>query len=78
MRREPGKPLANRVDRSYGEHPTCVWNNTLNGRVGRLVSSSPRIQDGVDFFNGTPKPGYTPYAYPHPLVSEQPASGVNP
>ncbi|MCL4204646.1 MAG: hypothetical protein KJ000_19335 [Pirellulaceae bacterium] len=60
------------------EDPTYVWNNTLNGRVGRLVSSSPRIQDGVDFFNGTPKPGYTPYAYPHPLVSEQPAAGVNP
>jgi len=27
------------------------------------------VKDGVDFFNGVPKPGYTPYAYPHPLVT---------
>lgn len=52
------------------EDPTYVWNNTLNGRVGKLVSGSPHVKDGVDFFNGTPKPGYTPYTYPHPLVSK--------
>ncbi len=48
--------------------PVYVWNNTLNGRVGRLVSSSPHLRDGVDFFNGTPKPRYNPYTYPHPLA----------
>ena len=52
------------------QDPTYVWNNTLNGRVGKLVSSSPRIKEGVDFFNGTPKPGYSPYIYPHPLVGK--------
>ena len=50
--------------------PTYVWNNTLNGRAGKLVSGSPRVKDGVDFFNGIPKPDYTPYAYPHPLVGK--------
>lgn len=52
------------------EDPTYVWNNTLNGRVGKLVSGSPRVKDGVDFFNDVPKPGYTPYAYPHPLIGK--------
>ena len=50
--------------------PAYVWNNTLNGRLGKLVSSSPHVRDGVDFFNGTPKPGYRPYTYPHPLVGK--------
>ena len=50
--------------------PTYVWNNTLNGRVGKLVSRSPHVKEGADFFNGTPKPSYTPYTYPHPLVSQ--------
>jgi hypothetical protein len=50
--------------------PTYVWNNTLNGRVGGLVSGSPHVKEGVDFFNGIPKPGYRPYAYPHPLASQ--------
>ena len=45
------------------------WNNTLNGRIRKPVSSSPRVKEGADFFNGTPKPGYRPYTYPHPLVT---------
>ena len=28
-------------------------------------------KDGVDFFNGVPKPGYSPYTYPHPLVTSR-------
>jgi len=52
------------------EDPVYVWSNTLNGRVGKLVSSSPHVRDGVDFFNGIPKPDYTPYRYPHPLVAK--------
>jgi hypothetical protein len=30
-----------------------------------------------DYFNGTPKPGYTPYTYPHPLTSVE-SSGPPP
>jgi hypothetical protein len=31
-------------------------------------SSVYYIEPGRDFFNGTAKPGYTPYTYPHPLT----------
>lgn len=50
--------------------PTYVWNNTVNGRICGLVSASPHIREGVEFYNGLPKPGYTPTTYPHPLVTE--------
>ncbi len=50
--------------------PTYVWNNTLNGKPAVMHASSPRIREGVDFFNGIAKPGYTPYTYPHPLVAK--------
>ncbi len=52
------------------EDPAYIWNNTLNGRVRGLVSGSPRLKEGVDFINGAPKPGYTPYTYPHPLATK--------
>jgi hypothetical protein len=49
--------------------PTYTWNNTLNGQPGRMVSDTPsHIVEGRDFFN-SPKPGYTPAPYPHPLVT---------
>ncbi len=30
--------------------------------------SAAYIESGRDYFNGTAKPGYTPYTYPHPLA----------
>lgn len=51
--------------------PTYAWGNTLNGGTEhtKLVTENPwRMKEGRDFFN-TPMPGYTPYVYPHPLVS---------
>jgi len=33
------------------------------------TSGSGNVTDGVDFYSNTVKPGYTPYTYPHPLVS---------
>jgi hypothetical protein len=48
------------------------WGNTVavNGASadGTLFSLYPTIQVGRDLFNDTPKPGYTPYTYPHPLT----------
>jgi len=49
------------------------WNNTWNGDpVLPTVDSQPYnslyIQENRDYFN-LAKPGYTPYPYPHPLVS---------
>jgi hypothetical protein len=48
--------------------PTYIWNNTLNGVIRGLVSGSPHIKEDIDFFNGRPKPSYTPFTYPHPLA----------
>ena len=52
------------VDGIYG------WGNTLPGGDANIENNSyPNIQLGRDYFNNTPKPGYAPYVYPHPLVA---------
>jgi hypothetical protein len=49
--------------------PCYSWNNsTAAGEPVNLSSTEPSIKEGRDFFNNTPKPGYTPFIYPHPLV----------
>ena len=48
--------------------PLYIWGYTLNGTVTGGESDYPNIQSGRDFINGTVKPGYTPYTYPHPLT----------
>jgi hypothetical protein len=64
---------------SHGEGPSAVgyplylWNNTANGSsVGMVVTNGANhVQANRDYFNNgsTPKPGYSPYTYPHPLQS---------
>jgi len=49
--------------------PCYSWNNTLNGSNLDFASSDLQLRENVDYYNKTPKPGYTPYTYPHPLVS---------
>jgi hypothetical protein len=56
--------------------PTYGWNNIykptsapVNITVG--VGGFMLVQ-GRDYFNNTRMPGYTPYTYPHPLVTAQP------
>ena len=46
------------------------WSNTLNNVQSEESSLYPGLQLGRDFYNDTPKPGYTPYVYPHPLVNK--------
>ncbi len=48
----------------------CIysWGNMLDGAPGELNSTYPNIQLNRDYYNETPKPGYTPYTYPHPLT----------
>jgi len=49
--------------------PCYSWNNTTpEGEPVNLSSTEPSIKEGRDFFNNTPKPGYVPFTYPHPLV----------
>ena len=52
--------------------PCYSWNNKdqNNNLVNFITASSgATIIEGRDYFNDTPMPGYTPYTYPHPLVS---------
>lgn len=55
---------------SQGVDPCYEWGNTKEGGVDVDFSnaSSPIISSGVHYFNNTVKPGYTPLAYPHPLL----------
>jgi len=53
--------------------PNDIW---IWGNTPEKVTVSPGwenlIIEGENFFVGTPRPGYTPYRYPHRLVSDEP------
>ncbi|MCK4282864.1 MAG: fibronectin type III domain-containing protein [Candidatus Brocadiae bacterium] len=60
--------------------PAYAWGNTFNGKEMAFVALVDRgrlgmhVQEGRDYFNGTPRPGYRPYTYPHPLVQQFPSA----
>jgi len=73
--------------------PVYIWNNSRSMNISlsdgsgcpttpTLDSSSNYIVSGRDYFNGTAKPSYTPYTYPHPLTQGSGSTGsgstVNP
>jgi hypothetical protein len=51
--------------------PCYAWNNTT-GNAQVNFGAGPGVRANVHYFNNTRMPGYTPYVYPHPLVSAQP------
>jgi len=51
--------------------PCYGWNNTFP-----LSTGQGSIKEGRDFFNGTPKPGYRAYTYPHPLTGPAPPTNL--
>lgn len=67
--------------------PVYIWNNNRTFVVGtpdyggtacaNPDHSSNYIVLNRDYFNGTAKPGYTPYTYPHPLTLGH-SSGTTP
>src|SRR5262245_22270076 len=71
---QPGRALGSMLS---GDNPTPPpgWNNQVtepcyswnNGGVN--FSAGVGTRQGVHFFNDTRMPGYTPYTYPHPLVT---------
>jgi hypothetical protein len=73
LRGLPGRPA--KWPRQATE-PCYSWNNTAleDGTPRNLSSTEPSIKEGRDFFNETPKPGYKPYTYPHPLVTGNPVA----
>ncbi|HEY7322761.1 MAG TPA: hypothetical protein VIE89_34795 [Candidatus Binatia bacterium] len=52
--------------------PCYSWNNSTGGAPVSF-SAGPGVRANVHYFNNTRMPGYTPYVYPHPLVTGQPA-----
>lgn len=52
-------------------YPAVIWSNVQNGAAVGMVCTSgcEQLVEGRDFVNSgpTPKPGYVPYRYPHPL-----------
>lgn len=55
--------------------PWYEWNNTREGGADVNFSADElTIRSGEHYLNNTQKPGYTPYTYPHPLVSGEVAS----
>src|SRR5690606_33261245 len=67
---------------SMGEGPTAVgfplylWSNTKNGTATGMecTHGCSHVQSGRDFINNgtSPKPGYTPFTFPHPLAGATP------
>lgn len=59
--------------------PTYEWNNMLNGvlQYGGLGTGVVNVQIGRDFIHGG-RPGYTPFTYPHPLVTSSGATNPPP
>jgi hypothetical protein len=63
-------------------YPAYIWNNSKNGAgVGMICTAGCEyLREGRDFVNSgsTPKPGYTPYTYPHPLQNIEPTGPSDP
>jgi hypothetical protein len=57
--------------------PCYSWNN-FQGAAHVNFQAIPSIRLGIHYFNDTPMPGYTPYVYPHPLVSGSPTPTPTP
>jgi hypothetical protein len=64
------------INLNQASEPVYVWGNTLRVNEAGLVSQPatvttqyPNLVANQDFFNGVPRPNYTPYIYPHPLQS---------
>jgi hypothetical protein len=56
--------------------PVYMWNDKYTPNNSDVTIYAPSsiginfvLTEGRDFFNNIPMPGYTPYTYPHPLVS---------
>jgi hypothetical protein len=79
-------PCPDQIGRTTGQalEPVYGWNNKENGVSMNFSlhcgACSNVIRSGRDYHNNTQKPGYTPYAYPHPLITgeDPPPSDTTP
>lgn len=75
-----GYPCKDQHGRTTGQtwSPIYLWGNTFNAAAAVMRIHDPwhctapamtdHLKDGRDFINGTPRPRYVPYPYPHPLI----------
>ena len=72
-----GYPAWDQIGRSTRQihEPLYQWNNKFNDKAARINVSTDgqHIKAGRDFHDGVRRPGYRPYAYPHPLRRQWPA-----
>ena len=54
---------------NQASEPFYEWNNTINGVDGDIVGGTADLIEGISYINDTARPGYSPYTYPHPLVT---------
>ncbi len=55
--------------------PIYQWNNAFGSNTSPTLSTqgayvATQLVESRDYFNNTPKPGYVPFTYPHPLVAD--------
>jgi hypothetical protein len=63
-----------------GIDPIYSWGNSVNNVAGAgdaTIAVVGSMVQGVHYLNGVARPGYTPYVYPHPLVSGVPGPPQN-
>jgi hypothetical protein len=84
-----GWPCKDQIGRGthQSSEPLFEWNNSKNGAdvdvtvynnwTGCLnPQPSDHVKENRDYYNDTPKPGYMPYVYPHPLAKDIVLSGA--
>ncbi len=61
--------------------PAYFWNNKRETGEDLYIfvrdGFEIHIQQNRDYYVGVPRPGYTPYTYPHPLIQEWDESGTS-
>lgn len=71
-----GYPAQDQIGRATNQilEPLYQWNNALDGKPAAVSVSTgaQHIKENRDFYNATPRPGYKPYQYPHPLRQQWP------
>jgi PKD repeat protein/peptidoglycan/xylan/chitin deacetylase (PgdA/CDA1 family) len=67
-----GQSIGTSPNMTQTTSPLYIWNNDLSATRTAIYSetSSTYVQENRDYYyNQGPKPGYTPYTYPHPLAT---------
>ena len=68
-----GNPPSRPQNWDQSVEPCYMWGNTNDGQpFNSFTPLYSNIKAGVNYFNNTPMPGYTPYTYPHPLTKGLP------